>query len=355
MKLLRLVRTALLRDVFRRILISAELIVGIVFLFLCISILMKNREIDRYMELHGDMAAIDPNNSEQRIYAEEHGVLFEPTVRLQAEQAAGGKTWYAEINSLDFYKAVPLKLSSGSWFSDEDRGCTYNAVVPYSLRKHFSPGKSYEMDFIEYGSVSVYVCGILDTDITFGNSYAGGFDDSNCRMLLCMAKGAEKPDASGFFAHSYVKLRDVEPEKLRALDIDAVCLIKDAFRQGNRKTAALPTFLALILTVLFGTALLGDHFLTARENEKTFAVYFICGASTGKAVLLQSAVNFAETLLPYLISLAAALIIPIRLYPFSAIGILLILLAGSALLSLVQMIRLRRESPSQIIARRFRG
>ena len=109
------------------------------------------------------------------------------------------------------------------------------------------------------------------------------------------------------------------------------------------------------LVVLFGTALLGDHFLTARENEKTFAVYFICGASTGKAVLLQSAVNFAETLLPYLISLAAAFIIPIRLYPLSAIGILLILLAGSALLSLVQMIRLRRESPSQIIARRFRG
>lgn len=354
MKLLQLIRIALSRDLFRRILLSVELIIGLVFLFLCTSLLVKNREIDRYMEMYSDMAAIDPNNAEQLEYTEEHGTVFTPTVQLQAETRIG-KAWCAEINSLDYYSAVPLKLSAGSWFPDEDHGCAYNAVVPYSLRKQFAAGKRYEISFIECGTVSVYVCGILDSDITFGNSYAAGFDDSNCCMLLCPAKGTERPAAFASFAHSYAKLKNVDPEALRALNIDAVCLMKDAFRQGNRKTVAVPTFLSLILLVLFGTALLGDHFLSAKENEKTFAVYFLCGASTREAVFLQSSVIFVEILIPYLLSLMAALVIPIRLYAFSVLGILLVLLVGSTLLSLVQMLRLRRESPSQIIARRFRG
>ena len=354
MKRLQLIKMALSRDLFRRILLSAELIIGLVFLFLCASLMVKNREIDRYMEMYSDMAAIDPNNAEQLAYAKEHGIIFTPTVQLQPEQRIS-KNWSAEINSLDFYSAVPLKLSDGSWFLNEDHGCTYNAVVPYSLRKQFAAGRCYEISFIERGTVSVYVCGILDSDITFGNSYAAGFDDSNCHMLLCLAKDAKEPVRFNCFARTSVKLKDVDPEALRALDIDAVCLMKEGFHQGNYQTVAVPLFLTVILLVLFGTAVIGDHFLSAKENEKTFAVYFLCGASTREAVFLQSAVNFAEVLIPYLLSLAAALIIPIRLYAFSALGILLVLSAGSALLSLVQMVRLRRESPSQIIARRFRG
>lgn len=354
MKLLQLIRIALSRDLFRRILLSAELIIGLVFLFLCTSLLVKNREIVRYLEMYSNMAAINPENAEQLAYAEEHGTLFAPTVQLQAEQRSG-KTWFAEVNSLDYYRTVPLKLSAGSWFLDEAHGCTYNAVVPYSLRKQFVTGKCYGISFIEYGTVSVYICGILDSDITFGNSYAAGFDDANCYMLLCLAKGAENPAGFTSFTHSYVKLKDVDPEALQALDIDAVCLMKDAFRQGNRETMAVPSFLSLILLVLFGTALVGDRFLFAEENEKTFAVYFLCGASTREAIFLQSSVNFVEILIPYLLSLLVALIIPIRLYAFSVLGIFLVLLVGGALLSQFQVERLRRKSPSQIISRRFRG
>ena len=354
MKLLQLIRIALSRDLFRRILLSVELIIGLVFLFLCASLMVKNREIDQYMEMYSDMAAIDPNNAEQLAYTKEHGILFAPTVRLQPEQKIS-KNWSAEINSLDFYSAVSLKLSAGSWFLGEDHGCTYNAVVPYSLRKQFATGRRYEINFIGCGTVSVYVCGILDSDITLGNSYAAGFDDSNCHMLLCLAKGEESHIDFTSFTHCYVKLKDVDPEALQALNIDAVCLMKDAFHQGNHQVVAVPVFLSLILLVLFGTALLGDHFLSAKENEKTFAIYFLCGASMRETVVLQSSVNFVEILIPFLLSIVAALVIPIRLYALSVLGILLVLIVGSGLLSLVQMVRLRRESPSQIIARRFRG
>ncbi|MBQ5953792.1 MAG: hypothetical protein IJL47_07135 [Lachnospiraceae bacterium] len=354
MKLLQLIRIALSRDLSRRILLSVELIIGLVFLLLCVSLMMKNREIDRYMEMYSDLATIDPNNAEQLAYTKEHGIIFAPTVQLQPEQRIG-KKWFAEINSLDFYCAVPLKLSDGSWFLNENHGCTYNAIVPYSLRKQFATGRCYEISFIECGTVSIYVCGILDSDITFGNSYAAGFDDSNCHMLLCLAKGEESHTDFTSFTHYYVKLKDVELEALQALNIDAVCLMKDAFHQGNYQVVAVPVFLSLILLVLFGTALLGDRFLSAKENEKTFAIYFLCGASTREAVLLQSSVNFVEILIPFLLSLVVALVIPIRLYALSVLGILLVLIVGSGLLSLAQMVRLRRKSPSQIIARRFRG
>jgi len=354
MKRLQLIKTALFRDLPRRILISAELIVALIFLFLSTRLLMKSREIDLYMELYGDMAAIDPKNEEQQAYAEEHGILFTPTVQLQTEPQSG-KTWYGEINSLAYYMAVPLNLSAGSWFTDENYGCTYNAVVPYSLRNRFSPGKRYELSFLQCGTISFYICGVLDSDITFGNSYNAGFDDASCHILLCPAKNAKEPVKFNYYARTYVKLRDIDPEALQALDIDAVCLMKEVFHQGNRQLMAAPIFLTIILLVLFGTALIGDHFLSAKESEKTLAIYFLCGASIKEAVLLQVGVNFAEVLLPYLLSLAAALIIPIRLHAFSVFGILLILFAGCAFLSLIQMVRLRRESPSKIIARRFRG
>ena len=353
MKMLRLIKTALSRDILRRILLSAELIIGLVFFFLSISLLMTNREIDRYTEMYGDMAAIDPNNKEQEAYAEAHGTLFAPTVQLEPEERSG-KAWHAEINSLDFYQAVPLSLSAGEWFPDENFGSTYNAVIPHSLRNRFSLGRSYEVDFRLYGKISFYVCGVLDSDVTFGNGYNAAFSDMNCIMQFCLAKGAQAPDFN-FFTRRYVRLNEPQPEALRALNIYAVCLVKDSFHQGNHRTMATPLFLTMILLVLFGTALIGDHFLSAKENEKMFAVYFLCGAGTHKAVLLQSMVNLAEILIPYLLSLAAAWIIRIRLYPFSVIGILLVLIFGSALLSFIQMLSLSRKSPSQIIARRLRG
>ena len=354
MKRLQLIMMTLFRNPLRRILITAELVVGLIMLFLCTSLRVKKHEVERYMDAYSDMAAVDPENAEQLAYVRNQGTVFPVTLRLTGAENRG-KQFFGEINAAEYYRAVPLKLSAGSWFPEEDHGCQFNMVVPYSRRNRFLCGKSYELNFLQTGKVSVYICGVLDSDITFGNGFSAGFDDMNRILLLCPVKERDISAIPGLRVHAYVKLNKVDGDALKALDIDAVCLVRDLLRQGNRENTAVSLFLCITLLVLFGTALLGDHFLSGKENEKTFAIHFLCGADVRKALLLRCGSNMAEIVTPYCIALAAAWCLGIHLYTISSLGSLLVLIAGSILLSLFEMKRLSRKSPAQTIARRLQG
>lgn len=354
MKLFQLVCSAVSRDLFKRILVSLELIVGLVLLYLCTGLLEKYRSIDQLMEKYADMAAVEPNDPEQIAYAQAHGTLFEATVMLTGEKETGAQRFFGEINSLAYYQAVPMELAEGTWFEADVQDCQYLAVVPYSLRGRFPCGQRCELYFLETGPISTYVCGVMPSDLTFGNTGAGYFDDTNLRILLCPTKAVRDYTEGRLASHRYVKLDEIDPGALRVLDIDAVALVKDRIHEGNRQSMAAPGFLCITLLVLFGTALLGEVFLSARENEKDYAIRFLCGASVRKAVLIQGGVNIAIILIPYLLSLVAAFALKIRLYLHSTLWPLLALTMGSVVLSFVQLTALSRKSPAQIIGRRFR-
>ena len=354
MKLFQLVRSAVSRDLFTHILISLELIVGLVLLYLCAGLLEKYREIDRYMEQYTNMAAVDPKDPEQIAYALSHGTLFEPTIKLTGENENGKQRYFGEINSLAYYQAVPMKLEEGSWFEADVRDCQYMAVIPYSLRSRFLCGQRCELFFRETGSINVYVCGVLASDITFGNIGHVYFGDSSMQILLCPTEAVRDYTEGRLANHMYVKMNEIEPEVLQRLDIDAVALVKDMVHKGNQQSMAAPLFLSVTLLVLFATALLGEVFLSARENEKAYAIRFLCGASVRKAVLIQGCVNIFEIVTPYLLSLTAALVLRIRLYPHSTLWPLLALITGSTFLTFLQLTALSRRSPAQIIERKFR-
>ena len=354
MKFLQLVRGAFSSDFPKRILIAMELIVGLVLLYLCADMLEKYREIDRYMERYADMAAVDPKKPDQIEYAKEHGTVFAPTVKLTGENGMGEQQYFGEINELACYKAVPIALAEGTWFEAEAHDCQYIAVVPYSLRRTYPCGEICELYFRETGRISAYICGVLASDLTFGNTGHVYFDSTNCIVLLCPAEKNADYTKRLLASHLYVKLNEIDTEALRILDIDSVALIKDGIHEGNRDSMAAPLFLSVTLLVLFSTALLGEYFLTGKENEKAYAIRYLCGAGIGKAVLIQACVNTVEIVIPYLMSLVVALTLKIRLYQHSTLWPLLGLIAGSILLSLVQLTLLSRKSPAQIIGRRFR-
>lgn len=348
MKFIRQVKWVMGRTTVARFLISIELLIGLLVCYICANVLFSIDVKDRYCERYSNVICVDTGDPDQVAYAEAHGKLFPNWIKLYCDE-----NYSLSVNSKEFYDSIPLELSEGEWFNMENTTADFVAVVSYSLKDELLCGEEYRLNFVELGERRVYISGVLNSDVTLGNSGGAAFDDANSAVvLLCDRRGRlVEPNEADSFA--YAMLDTVNEAELAEMGLESVGMRKEHDDKANRLSLALPLMFTVILFVLFTVAFLGEHFLTQLERQMLYAVQFMCGASASRAFVLQVCADVVWLAVPVLLSLAAVFALGIRLHWWGVLAPVCYLIIGIGIITAVSARSFSKQSPVEMIRRRY--
>lgn len=355
MKFFELLKLSTGKKATAQILITLELLVGLLVFYVCANMLYNFQLEDYYTEKYGNIAVIECSDPKQVAYAKANGTLFTAGKDLDLRNVSNSQYLSASLNSLEYYNAIPLDLAKGQWFCGDFKDSDFVAVVPYSLGNKYKCGRMYSFDIYEIGEVDVFICGVLSADITLGNSGVAAFDDINRKILLYNHKGFTQSIEEDLEGRAYAELKNVNEEELKALGITTVGLEAERVQKGHKNTVAVPIIFTAILFVLFTVGFIGEHSLSMMEHEKLYAVQFICGASPGRSLTMQMCADFVWLLIPFVLSCIGAKITGLRLHWFGVLIPFTYLLLSIGVITAWMILSFSKKSLINIIKRRFRS
>lgn len=353
MKFLAIVKSFALRSLTGRILTAIELFVGLLILFYTFDRFAAFDQISRYSELYSGIAAYETSDEGAESYVRSHGTPLGAACTLQLQDKNGNNLTgiSAFLAEKTLFQNTPLELCDGEWFAENDEARIV-AVVPYSLRNTYPCRSIQTIDFVDYGRKNVYISGVLNSDVTFANSDRISFDDANRTMLLTDPDHTIEYDPV-IGLYSYALLESADTSELKASNIVTVGMMAEAQKSERDHTLAPLWFFTAALFVLFTCGYLGEQFLSLSERTKTFAVFYMCGAGRRTCFFAQLAADLFWLIVPFVLALAAATALGIRLRPIGLLIPFVYLFAGSCLLSLSLLHYINKQSPVQMIKRRF--
>ena len=138
-------------------------------------------------------------------------------------------------------------------------------------------------------------------------------NDANKIVLFCDSSGITS-DLENVESMEYYLIENASMEELALHGINSIGIANEVEKSGQRHELAVPAIFMVILFVMFTVAFFGEQFLSLVEREKLFAVQFMCGATRQKTFVIQMCYDIIWLLIPFVIAIAAALIIGIRLH-----------------------------------------
>lgn len=295
---------------FQHVLLSMELLVILILLYICGGKLTAISADGRYFEIFSgsQIAACDPENKEAEQFCEENGSFLGTIEQLKFD----GNTLYLQSPELfkEFYGYVPT--GEGEY--------QIAAAITKDLSETYSVGKIYHITFVireayrnretletvpaVYAEARVYICGILEPGIL----YDGYYFTEEGNQMVGIATDGELKNYKNDSLQSWKYYRMNTEESLQAAtDYGAKSIREDIVSNKRmRQQQMFPiALLTGVLLVIFTTGFLGQHILNAEDAKRQFAIYFMCGAGTGKALQLQFIQDISGLILPAGLSLAA--------------------------------------------------
>ena len=350
MKFLTIAKSFALRSITGKILTAFELLIGLLILFHTVNRLADFDLAARYTERFSGIAAYETFDDEAKAFAEAHGTPLGAAYQLQLEPGGGMDEVSVFLAGKELFLNTPLELCAGEWFDPDGTGLA--AVVPYSLRNSFPCGSTRTLDLVGMGREKVYISGVLSSNVTFANSGIVDFSSTNRVILLCDQNGALEPDPT-IGVYSYALIENADPAELKKAGVVTVGMMAEAQKSERDHTLAPLWFFTAALFVLFTCGYLGEQFLSLSERTKTFAVFYMCGAGRRTCFFAQLAADLFWLIVPFVLALAAATALGVRVRPLGLLIPFVYLFAGSCLLSLALLHYVNKQSPVQLIKRRF--
>ena len=352
MKFLTILKSFFRSSRFGRVLTALELLVGLTILFYYADRIIMFRQTTVYYEQFSNLAVYPDDNDAAAAYVEANGTALGKTysVDLVDDEGLSISNRQAVLGSQAFYRAVPLELFEGEWF-EENSTADLIAVVPYALRNDFPCGSIQTIYNRYWGMKTVFISGVLDSNVSF-SSFSVSFDDYPYVILLCDPKGNVEVDE---LSNSYnvALLEKYDRKACLENDIETVGMNNDS-KQVQRKTTLAPLlFFTIAVFVLLICGYLGEQFLSLSEKTKSFAVYYMCGASRGLNFTAQFLSDILWLLIPFIAAVVLTFALGIRLRVGVILGSFAFLVAGTAIISLLVLLYVNKKSPVELIRRRF--
>lgn len=287
----------------QRVLLSLELLIMLILIYICGGKLMEIFADERYFDIFSKskIAACAPENEEAVHFCKENGSFLGTIEKLNFND----NILYLQSPELfkEFYGYVP----SGKGDYQVAAAVTKNLSGIYSvgevyditfvIREAYRNRETLEMVPAVYAEAKVYICGILQPGIIYDGYY---FNEEGNQMVGVAIEGALKSYKNESLQSWDYYYMDTETDLQAAVDHGAKT-IRDDINSNKRMRQQLifpVALLAGVLLVIFTTGFLGQHILNTEDAKQQFAVYFMCGAGTGKALGLQFIQDISGLVLP---------------------------------------------------------
>lgn len=261
---------------------------------------------------------------------------------------------------------IHLPLDQGSWLPRNQIGTYIPSIVSSNLADTFTLGEVYTFHLyitpLEYVSVSLQVVGVLDSPnyviTTQGNNidfivqkHYQGFIIPESSLPL-----AEPTNHSGFivFSNEESISSDSLPPSLRVEPINSMMIMYEARQKDSIFFAAALGIMVLVITV---AGLGGNNLLSQLNQEREFAVYYICGARWVHCVKIKLVQDMLLIFLPFLLSFSALIIlskVKLIIFSFNYLGYVMSIILCAlifVLTSLGPLLQLYKKAPVSIIRR----
>lgn len=346
---------------FQHILLSFEFLAVLMLLYICGGMLTELLETEKYLErFSSSTIAYCPNDDGAAIhFCQGNGELLGNVETL----AFGYNTFY--LYSLELFEALygSISLGEGEYqvaaTVTEELSHTYSVgkiyPITFVVREAFRNLETLEMEPAVYEEAKVYICGVLDNAVYNGSSFT-----SNGNQMIGIAIDGALKDYTGKAMGSYYQLnsqeicRKAEQQGIRTIYKDI--MNEKLIRQQRIFPAIL---LTLVLVVLFTTGFLGQHILNVESARKQFAVYFMCGAVTKKALKIQLIQDFSGLILPAGLSLVLigvlesiagqTLLVNVALNRWFNLLCCITAVTIFAMVSIIEVFHIKKEYPVDIL------
>ena len=303
---------------FQHVLLSVELLIILVLLYICGSQLLSISEDTQYFTLFGEskIASCFIDNGEAKRFCEENGSFLGTIEGLRFDN----NRFY--LYTGDLFEAFYEKRPAGEGEYE------IAALVTKELSQTYAVGNIYDITFVVreafrnletlqmepaiYAEAKVYIGGVLD-DVLYDGYYFT--KDSNQMVGIAVNWDLADYKKDNWSSLYYYRLNDEETCR-EASDYGVDTLPETILRyKAMRQQQMFPmVLLAGVLLVLFLTGFLGQHILNLESSRRQFAVYRMCGADAGKALTIQLTQDISGLVLPGGLSLVLMKLLEMAAY-----------------------------------------
>ncbi|NLN03959.1 MAG: hypothetical protein GX166_03950 [Clostridiaceae bacterium] len=249
-------------------------------------------DFDEYEEIGeslGDVHSFYLHPHKEKVYIYSQG-LFNVTLSDYLEDYVA-----EDINNYDLIAVVPKQLK-GKYKLGTEHEVTIRLLEQRLESQKILPEVNVDVKVLVYGT--------LEENVIF----TGNFEKSKNSVVLIDHKGIleERKVREGYYStrlesrYYLINGTDKDIPYIRSNMESSLISLKDSFFA--------PLVLSVILGVLFVTAFLGQHLLNVDASKRTYSIYFYCGATKKKAVVMQFLTDLIFVAIPIGLSLLAAII-----------------------------------------------
>ena len=292
----------------QHILLSLELLIMLMLIYMCGGKLMEILADERYFNIFSKskIAACDPENEAAVRFCEENGSFLgtiekldfnDNIMYLQSPELFKEFYGYVPLGKGDYQVAAVVTKSLSGMYSV---GEVYD--ITFTIREAYRNRETLEMVPAVYAEAKVYICGILKPNIIYDGYY---FSEGENQMIGVAVEGELKNYRNDSLQSWNYYCMNTEAALQEAATHGAKT-IKDDITSNKRmrQQQIFPiALLAGVLLVIFTTGFLGQHILNTEDAKQRYAIYFMCGAGTGKALRLQFIQDISGLVLPAGLSL----------------------------------------------------